>query len=188
MYVCTCLAGAGSTLPITQPLRSGPKMPVNSLCSSVAKSTYIYIYVYVQWRHFRIVAAWEALLVAPLARGRLGGRETGRGRCLATCRGRGCGNTDRDVALVAAKQDDNALECASKDRPKAEQHWDQAVKHQQAGAPATAARSTNSQDYHVRRPRAGDQKHLQSGATADVMEAVNLFSLGSANVRLVGRL
>ena len=146
------------------------------------------VYVYVHWRHFWIVAALEALLVAPLARGRLGGRETGRARGRATCHGRCCGNTDRDVALVAAKQDDNAMECASKDRPKAEQHWGQAVKHQQAGAQATAARSTNSQDYHVRRPRAGDRKHLQSGATADVMEAVNLFSLESSNVRLVGRL
>ena len=140
------------------------------------------------WRHFRIDAAWEALLAAPLAEGRLEGRLEGRETCLATCRGRGCGSTDRDVALVAAKQDDNAMECASKDRPKAEQNWDYAVKHQQTGAQATAARSTNSQDYHVRRPRAGDRKHLQSGATADVMEAVNLFSLESSNVRLVGRL
>ena len=94
--------------------------------------------------------------------------------------------TDRDVAPVAARQDDNALECASKDRPKAEQHWDQTVKHQQAGAPATAARSTNSQDYQVRRRRAGEQKHLQPGATADVMEAVKLHSSEYSNVRLVG--
>ena len=93
--------------------------------------------------------------------------------------------TDRDVALVAARQDDNALECASKDRPKAEQHWDQTVKHRQAGAPATAARSTESQDYHVRHRRTGEQTHLQPGATEDVMDAVEFHYPEYSNVRLV---
>ena len=110
------------------------------------------------------------------ARDRGGGRATGRGRGRATCRGRRCGRADRDVALVVAKQDDNALECASKDRPRAEQRWDQLIEHQQAGPPATAAGRTNSQEYQVRRPRAGDQKRLQPGAATDVVETVKLRS------------
>ena len=42
IYICTCRPGAGLTLPITQPLRSGPEMPVNSLCSSVAKNICVF--------------------------------------------------------------------------------------------------------------------------------------------------